>query len=165
MPLMKKDGRKARKLQREKVERLVRNSAQENVPPDSKRGRRIHTCRHYTLTVEGGIPNIFVETPIATGFMSTKHRVVMNNYIHQISDTECQCCKCHKIFSIDVMNTLEEIEKLQEQRNKFKDLHQGLFIPQEDEEIRVKIEELEKEIPTVRYRRLSPTDFVYVDEE
>lgn len=162
---MKKDGRKARKLQREKVERLVQNATQEKVSADSKRGRKIHTCRHYTLAVERGISNIPVETTIAIVFMPTKHRVVMNNYIHQISDAECQCCKCHKIFPIEVMKTLEEIEKLQEQWNQFKNLHQGLFITQEDKEIHVKIEELEKQIPTVRYRKLSPTDFVYVDEE
>lgn len=46
---MKKDSKKSRKLQREKAERLALESAKGKASPDSKRGRRIHTCPHYTL--------------------------------------------------------------------------------------------------------------------
>ena len=46
---MKKDSKKSRKLQREKAERLSLESAKGKASPDSKRGRRIHTCPHYTL--------------------------------------------------------------------------------------------------------------------
>ena len=46
---MKKDSKKSRKLQREKAERLAQESAKWKASPDSKRGRRIHTCPHYIL--------------------------------------------------------------------------------------------------------------------
>ena len=45
---MKKDSKKSRKLQRERAERLAHKSAKGKASPDSKRGRRIHTCPHYT---------------------------------------------------------------------------------------------------------------------
>ena len=46
-----------------------------------------------------------------------------------------------------------------------RDLDNGLWENYEDKEIRGKIEELEKQIPPVCYRKLSPVDFIYVDEE
>ena len=94
-----------------------------------------------------------------------KFRGVINNYIRPISDTECQCSQCHKKFPIETMEILKEMKKLQAKRYKYRDLDNGLWGNYEDKEIREKIEELEKKIPPVRYRKLSPVDFIYVDEE
>ena len=94
-----------------------------------------------------------------------KFRGVMNNYIHPISDTECQCSRCHKKFPIETMAIMEEMKELQAKRYKYRDLDNGLWENYEDKEIRGKIEELEKKIPPVCYRKLSPVDFIYVDEE
>ena len=202
---MKKDSKKSRKLQREKAERLTLESAKGKASPDSKRGRRIHTCPHYTLvpkaydceweytkdlspypwntpTLEGplevprcmgvvlpgmnaiGGTLIHVEIPMLH-LKYAKFRGVMNNYIRPISDTECQCSQCHKKFPIETMEILKEMKELQAQRYKYRDLDNGLWENYEDQEIREKIEELEKKIPPVRYRKLSPIDFIYVDEE
>ena len=57
------------------------------------------------------------------------------------------------------------MKELQAQRYKYRDLDNGLWENYEDKEIREKIEKLEKKIPSVRYRKLSPIDFIYVDEE
>ena len=202
---MKKDSKKSRKLQREKAERLAKESAKWKVSPDSKRGRRIHTCPHYTLvpeaydceweytkdlspypwntpTMEGplevprrmgvvlpgmnaiGGPLIHVEFP-TLHLKYAKFRGVMNNYIRPVSDTECQCSQCHKKFPIGTMEILKEMKELQAQRYKYKELSYGLWENYEDKEIQEKIEKLEKKIPPVRYRKLSPIDFIYVDEE
>lgn len=202
---MQKDSKKSRKLQREKAERLTLESAKGKASPDSKRGRRIHTCPHYTLvpkaydceweytkdlspypwntpTLDGplevprcmgvvlpgmnaiGGTLIHVEIPMLH-LKYAKFRGVMNNYIRPISDTECQCSQCHKKFPIETMEILKEMKELQAQRYKYRDLDNGLWENYEDKEIREKIEELEKKIPPVRYRKLSPIDFIYVDEE
>ena len=56
------------------------------------------------------------------------------------------------------------MKELQIQRYKYRDLKNGLWANYEDKEIRGKIQELGKLIPPVRYRKLSPDDFIYVDE-
>lgn len=201
---MKKDSKKSRKLQREKAERLALESVKGKTSPDSKRGRRIYTCPHYTLGyktydcewecskalrpypwnrpmqeeametpngLEGAFPGIdkigtliSAEVPFPH-LKYAKFRGVMNNYIRPISDIECQCSQCHKKFPIETMEILKEMKELQAQRYKYRDLDNGLWENYEDKEIRGKIEELEKKIPPVRYRKLSPIDFIYVDEE
>lgn len=90
-----------------------------------------------------------------------KFRGVMDNYIHPVSDTECQCFQCRKKFPIETMEILKEMKELQAQRYKYRDLDNGLWENYEDKEIRGKIEKLEKKIPPVRYRKLSPVDFIY----
>ena len=201
---MKKDSKKSRKLQREKAERLALESAKGKALSDSKRGRKIHICPHYTLghkaydcewecskelrpypwnrpTQEESMemPNSSEGALLGTNKIGTlilaevpfphlkyaKFRGVMNNYIRPISDTECQCSQCHKKFPIETMEILKEMKELQAQRYKYRDLDNGLWENYEDKEIREKIEELEKKIPPVRYRKLSPIDFIYVDEE
>ena len=201
---MKKDSKKSRKLQREKAERLALESAKGKASPDSKRGRKIHTCPHYTLVPKAydcewecskelrpypwnrptqeesmEMPNSSEGALLGTNKIGTlilaevpfphlkyaKFRGVMNNYIRPISDTECQCSQCHKKFPIETMEILKEMKELQAQRYKYRDLDNGLWENYEDKEIREKIEELEKKSPPVRYRKLSPIDFIYVDEE
>ena len=186
---MKKDSKKSRKLQREKAERLALESAKGKASPDSNRGRKIHTCPHYTLGSKAydcewerstkldprpwnnptgkDTPMLMIniyEFPMLH-LKYAKFRGVMNNYIRPISDTECQCSQCQKKFPIETMEILKEMKELQAQRYKYRDLDNGLWENYEDKEIREKIEELEKKIPPVRYRKLSPIDFIYVDEE
>lgn len=188
---MKKNSKKARKIQREKDKRLAQESAKGKATPDSRRSRKIHTCPHYILgykaydyewersikrnlrpwnnpTGEDEDTSILIMTIYEFPRLHLKHakfRGTMNNYIRPISATECQCSQCHKKFPIETMEILKEMKELQAQRYKYRDLDNGLWENYEDKEIREKIEELEKKIPPVRYRKLSPIDFIYVDEE
>jgi len=186
---MKKNSKKSRQLQREKENRLEQEYAKAKASPDSRRGRRIHTCYHYSLGTEpydcewecstdlsprpwnkpdmgkqDGSWGILLTTIPVRHLKSAKFRGYMTSYVYSIFDTECKCSQCHKIFPIKTLEILKEMKELQIQRYKYRDRKNGLWANYEDKEIRGKIQELGKLIPPVRYRKLSPDDFIYVDE-
>lgn len=94
---MKKNGRKYRKLQREKVE-WKKNHPQKAGEPFSKvqkAYREPAECRHYIIPMLGRFPG-FPSLGLPSDF-----------FLQKISDTECKCSVCGKCYPIE---KIEEVK-------------------------------------------------------
>ncbi|MBQ7796326.1 MAG: hypothetical protein IJ374_07200 [Lachnospiraceae bacterium] len=189
---MKKDGRKARKIQREKLNRA---KAVKPTSIDSKAKRRIHKCYHHKIGIAeynswwsrvlGNSENSKLDPidVVARMFDPTKdstdewtcldiitEQLFRNEYygtaasfLEQISDTTCRCSVCKKEFPLELMKTIDKIVELQSGRYKQYSLGGKRWKDYENVTAAKKIAELEETIPIVKYRRLSAQEFLYVD--
>lgn len=85
---MKKYSRKWRKFQKEKE---IRRANAEVGEPYSKAKTKKHICLHYV-----GMPS-----GIIAGYCAS--------LLEPISETECRCSVCHKVFPIEKMAQMEEL--------------------------------------------------------
>lgn len=189
---MKKDGRKARKIKREKLERA---KAMKPASMDSKAKRRIHKCYHHRLGTSSydsrwlhrllgeDVPEVDIKEEVSNIFNSLKgcmdqwecetvitERLYFNeyhgtaiSYLEPMSATMCRCSKCKKEFPMEVMKTIDKIGELQSRRYKQRSLGGSVWEYCENITVAKKIAELEESIPVIRYRRLSAQEVVYVD--
>lgn len=182
---MKKKSRKARKQQREKMERA---QAMKPASMDSKSKRRIHKCYHHKLgtmaydsrwlcqvnqsdvSVSKGLNQLKdcmdkweCMTIITERLFCNEYYGTMSSYLEQISDTTCRCSKCKKEFSIELMKTIDKIGELQSRRYMQRYLGGSMWNYYVNITASEKIAELEKQIPVIRYRRLSAQEVLYVD--
>ena len=127
---MKKYGKKWRKLQKEKE---IRKKNMKIGEPYSRARTKIHICKHYSETI---YPNQIIRGGMvfALTFYHSK--------LSPISDSECMCGECRKLFPI---NKMDQMEKLVNE----------LFIRKTDDAY---ISKLSSELEPVYYRRLSETD-------
>lgn len=181
---MKKKSRKARKQQREKMERA---QAMKPASMDSKSKRRIHKCYHHKLGTmaydsrwlrhlnksdvseidkKEAVSRVLnqlkdcmdkweCETIITESLFCNEYYGTISSYLEQISDTTCRCSKCKKEFPIELMKTIDKIGELQSRRYKQRHLGGSVWEYYQNITAAEKIAELEKQIPVIRYRRLS----------
>lgn len=189
---MKKNGHKARRIKREKLERA---KAAKPASMDSKSKRRIHKCYHHrlgTVSYDSGWLRQFMkedvsgldikeevlkmlnplkcsldqwdcETIITESLFCNEYRGTVISYLEPVSTTTCRCSKCKKEFPMELMKTIDKIGELQSRRYKQRHLGGSEWAYYENITAREKIAELEKQIPIVRYRRLSAQEVVYED--
>jgi len=189
---MKKDGRKARKIKREKLERA---KAMKPASVDSKAKRRIRKCYHHRLgtssfdsrllryligedvsgfdikdevssiisSLKGCMDQWECETVITERLYFNEYHGTAISYLEPISATTCRCSKCKKEFPMEVMKTIDKIGELQSRRYKQRSLGGSAWEHCENITVAKKIAELEKTIPVVKYRRLSAKEVLYVE--
>lgn len=176
---MKKDGHKARRIRREKLERA---KAMKPASIDSKSKRRIHKCCHHSLgtvaydsgwlrqlgksdiseidikdavsrilnPIKGCMDKWECETIITESLFCNEYYGTVTSYLERISDTTCRCSKCKKELPIEVMKTIDKIGALQSKRYKQRCLGGSTWEYYENITAAKKIAELEETIPVVR---------------
>jgi hypothetical protein len=84
---MKKDGKKYRRLQKEKAERRIEAEKRASAPYSK---HKVKLCIHYGAIGGGIIPGY------------------AQSYLYPISDTECRCAECQKVFPIEVYHEMKD---------------------------------------------------------
>lgn len=126
---MKKNGKKWRQLQKEKEERKENMKVGE---PFSRAKNKKHLCLHY-----GGIPGGFVPGHCYS-------------LLAKISETECMCCVCGKVFPIEKYDQMEKLAAYMGSKGCITDSNY--------------IIELSKGLEPVYYRRISENEVEIIEE-
>ena len=132
---MKKYGKKWRAIQKEKEAEKATMKIGE---PYSRIRTKIHTCKHYSEVVEH-------QQQIRGGMVFAL--TFYNSKLSPISDNECMCSECHKLFPIDKM---EQMKKLV----------QELFVKKADD---AHFAELSRGLEPVRYRQISENEIEIIE--
>lgn len=152
---MKKNGRKDRKLQKEKLEQ---KKNQKNIP-FSKASKKVHICKHYGicsgshLKMNGSYSDILLapsekmanlmkrmtlQSPIKICLKCGK--AVHENGDHYISklvlsgENECKCKECGAVFPAELFNRMEQLvdvlsnEVVESNSERWKTLTEGMEI-------------------------------------
>lgn len=156
---MKKDGKKYRKIQRERAER--RNSVKQGEPFSKVRQKEL-ICWHYDQkTLLKQRPNVAFSSPTAKPSYALDGPLGPCIYLLPISENECYCLNCKKRFPIHI---IEDVKKLR--LMEWYESMSYIGLPTENGFEKYGKEELEairKKVLPVHYHRISESEVEYIE--